>query len=76
MRKGRPKGSKNKLKGLPTNFACWYHTLKHAEYVEAFIERGNTKQKKEIKHFLKYCKKTEQEYFEKINGEEMLKRLK
>ena len=89
MPRGRPKGSKGKFSGEPHNFAFWKLTLKKPEVVNAFLERGSDKQKETIKEMLIYLKRGKKnlpyseikyavkdlEFFERINGEEILKEL-
>ena len=76
-KRGRPKGSKNKYSSsLPNNITCWYWVLSKPENVKAFMNRGNDKQKEEIKECLIYWKGSNWRFFEKINGEELLKKLR
>ena len=61
---------------LPNNLACWMWTFERPEEVNAFIERGNEKQHKEMKQCLIYLKGKDERLFEKVNGKEILKRLR
>jgi hypothetical protein len=70
--RGRPKGS---LKGSPHNLAWWRWTLDSSD-VEAFIERGDKRHKMDMKYVLNYLKTKEPRFFEKVNGKEILRRLK
>lgn len=74
-KRGRKKGSKNKFKGIPENFYYWRITVGQ-EVINDFLERGSEYQKELIKHTLDYLKANEPEYFEEVNGEEILRRLK
>lgn len=76
MIRGRKKGSKNKTSGEPSNLAFWKITLKRPEEVNAFLERGSEKQKQTIKEILIYLKRKDKEFFERANGEEILKEIK
>ena len=71
--RGRPKGS---IKGSPHNLAWWKWTLVKPEEVTAFIERGNEQQRANMKCILKHLRVNEPEFFEKINGKEIVRRLK
>ena len=66
---------KYKYSGEPHNLIFWKFTLKRPESVNAFLERGSKKQKNEIKNILLYLKKYQPEFFEEVNGEEIIKRL-
>lgn len=76
IKRGRKKGSKNKTSGEPHNFAFWKITLKRPEEVNAFLERGSEQQKTTIKEILVYLKRADIDFFERVNGEEILKELK
>lgn len=73
---GRPKIEKNSLYDAPHNYSFWKHTLIYPENRNTFLERGSEQQKKTIKEIVLYIKSHEPEFFEKINGEEILERLK
>lgn len=87
IKKGRKKGSKNKLFGEPCNFTYWKTVLKNRETLNAFLDRGSDKQRDKIKEVLIYLKRAEKkgkefrtkfeqadiEFFKKYNGEEILK---
>lgn len=75
IKRGRKKGSKNKYYGEPHNFAFWKITLKRREEVNAFLDRGSDKQKQSIKEILMYLKRVDEEFFERVNGEEILKEI-
>lgn len=72
---GRKKGSKNRYSGEPKNFAFWKLTLKNKEEVNAFLARGSKEQKDTIKEILKYIKRVDIDFFDKVNGKEILKEL-
>ena len=74
--RGRPKIEKNVTYDAPHNYAFWKCTLKNPETVNAFLERGSKKQKETIKEIVWYIKRYDPDYFEEINGEEILKELK
>jgi hypothetical protein len=67
---------KRTFKGYPHNYIFWLHTLKFSNDVYVFLEKGNQRQKNEIKHSLVYLKKQDEHLFKKVNGEELLKELK
>jgi len=73
---GRKKGSKNKQRGIPSNLAFWKLTLKNPEEVNAFLERGSISQKETIKNILVYLKRKDKDFFEEVNGEDILKEIK
>lgn len=75
-KRGRKKGTKNKYLGEPRNYAFWKFTLKNRETLNAFLERGSDNQKETIKEIVSYLKRYDPEFFEKINGDEILKELK
>ncbi len=75
LKRGRKKGSKNKYSGEPHNLGFWKITLKRPEEVNAFLERGSNQQKETIKEILDYLKRFDPEFFERVNGEEILKEL-
>lgn len=75
-KRGRKKGSKNTFYGEPSNLAFWKFELKNPETVNAFLERGSIQQKETIKDILKYLKRKEPDFFERINGQKIVKRLK
>ena len=74
--RGRKKGSKNRSLGEPHNYAFWKSTLKNKEEVNAFLARGSKEQKDTIKEILKYIKRVDIDFFDKVNGKEILKELK
>ena len=61
---------------LPTNLNYWINVLRSPENVEAFIKRGDIRQKEEIRAVFKYCKVYEQDIFEELNGKDILGRIK
>lgn len=61
---------------LPSNLAFWKLSLTHPEEVEAFIIKGNKRQHACIIRVLKYVKQFDKEYFEKVNGIDILRRIK
>jgi hypothetical protein len=75
LKRGRKKGSKNKHSGEPHGYAFWKETLKKQETVNAFLERGSKQQKETIKEIVTYLKRHDPDYFERINGEEILKEI-
>ena len=90
IKRGRKKGSKNKSFDQPHNLGFWKITLKRPEEVNAFLERGSDKQKATIKEILLYLKRGKKtpvefrskfeeadiQFFERVNGKEILKELK
>jgi hypothetical protein len=76
IKRGRKKGSKNKSLEAPKNLGFWKITLKRPEEVNAFLERGSEQQKTTIKEILIYLKRADIDFFEKVNGEEILKELR
>jgi len=73
---GRKKGTKNKQKGIPTNFGFWVNILRNKKYLEDFISRGDKRQKSEIRYTLNYARKFEPEIFEELTGKDILRRMK
>ena len=73
IKKGRKKSS---LKGRPNNLYWWRFTLLKPEEANAFVEKGDKRQKMDMKYALKFLKTSEPKFFEKINGKELLKKLK
>lgn len=61
---------------MPTNLAFWRWTLAKEKDVNSFLERGTEQQLKNMLHALQYFKRMEDEYFEQINGKEIIKKLK
>lgn len=74
--KGRKKGSRNKRKGLPNNMNYWRFVFQKEEDVNAFLSRGDKRQKNDMKDVLTYFKKHDSEFFNEINGQKILKELK
>lgn len=88
-KRGRPKGNKKTIKqkknmtklvkkfkkGEPTNYVFWKGMLKD-NLVQQFIDRGNAEQKITIKKVLKFLKVDDCEFFDEINGQNLLKQLK
>lgn len=72
-KRGRSKGS---LKSIPHNITWWKWTLLKPSEIIAFIEKGDNRQKNDMRSVLRYLKLSEPEFFEKINGKEILRRLK
>ena len=70
-KRGRKKGSKNRLKGLPENYSFWCGILK-SDHIKEFIKRGDQRQKQLIKHTLEYMKKEDPETFEYVKGNKIL----
>ena len=75
-KRGRKKGSKNIYSGEPHNLIFWKVTLKEPNSVNAFLERGSQKQKETIKEVLTYLKRFDRDFFDEVNGEEILKEIK
>lgn len=74
--RGRKKGSKNKHLREPHNFIYWKFILKDNKAINAFLERGSKQQKETIKDVLIYLKRFQPDFFEEVNGNEILERLK
>ena len=76
MKRGRKKGTKNRYAGEPHNFAYWKCILQEPDTVNAFLNRGSKVQKETIKEVVIYLKGFDPDFFEVVNGEEILKELK
>ena len=77
MGRGRPKGSKNKeFSNYPTNLDCWRFVLSNPENVSSFIKRGDERQHSEIRCCLNYWKKNDEYFYQRIDGDNILKQLK
>ena len=74
-KRGRKKGSKNYHSGEPRNYAFWYWTLRNREVTNAFLERGSVQQKESIKQIVSYAKRYNPDFYERINGKEILEKL-
>lgn len=74
-KRGRPKIVKFKDYDAPHNFYYWKWILKEPETVNAFLNRGSKQQKDIIKEILVYLKRADKDFFEKVNGEEVLKEI-
>jgi len=74
-KRGRKKGTKNISLGEPHNLSFWKITLKRPEEVHDFLTRGDSRQKEEIKNILLYLKRAEIDFFDDVNGEEILRKL-
>jgi len=59
----------------PNNLIFWKMTLKE-DKIQPFLDRGLKDQKKTIKNVLKYLKNMEPEFFEQVEGKQILKQLK
>lgn len=69
-KRGRPKGSKKEI----ANLQFWMGILKDNK-VQQFIDKGNVEQKGNIKNVLVYLKNMNPEFFEDINGKNLLNQL-
>lgn len=76
MKKLTIKQRKKLCSRRPTNFAYWRFTLINPKEVEAFLTRGNKRQHMCMVRVLNYVSRFDKEYFEKVNGESILRRLK
>ena len=61
---------------IPTNLSFWMCVLKNSDEVTDFLERGNQRQKRQMKQALSYCKNKYPEFFEDVNGKKLMKRMK
>jgi len=75
VRRGRKKGSKNKQSGRPVNFAFWKLVLSVPEELQDFLTRGSNRQKECIKNALVYLKGIDSEFFDDVNGKEILRSM-
>jgi len=75
VKRGRKKGTKNKYAGEPHNLVFWKFTLIKPETVNAFLNRGSIQQKETIKEIVSYLKRYDPDYFERVNGDKILKEL-
>lgn len=57
------------------NFVFWKGMLRDNN-VQYFIDQGNNKQKTTIINVLKYLKRIQPKFFERVNGKFILKQLK
>lgn len=73
-KRGRKKGGKNVAQ--PTNISCWIVTLKKPDEIDAFIKRGNDRQKADIVAVLKWLKIYDEELYDEVNGKEIMRRMK
>lgn len=82
MRKKKKKPTKTKktikklLSSQPTNYAFWLFELAKPTSVKAFLLKGNERQHSCMLRTLNYLKNDDQEHFDKVNGKEILKKLK
>ncbi len=85
QKRGRPKGNKGTKKNMiratklvgkkePTNYVFWKGMLRD-NLVQQFVDRGNKEQKITIKRVLKFLKEDDSEFFEEVNGKNLLKQL-
>ncbi len=70
-KRGRKKGSTKEL----SNLVFWKGMLKDNK-IQDFIDRGTKEQKTTIKNVLKYLKNIQPDFFEQVNGKNLLKQLK
>lgn len=75
IKRGRKKGSKNKYSGEPHNLIFWKVTLVNPNAMYQFLTRGGDRVKNEIKEIVSYLKRYQPEFFEKVNGDEILKEI-
>ena len=86
-KRGRKKGSKKtikqkrnmtrlvkKFKKEPTNYIFWKGMLRDNK-IQQFIDRGSVEQKTTIKQILKFLKVDDCEFFDEVNGQNLLKQL-
>ncbi len=64
-----------KFRKEPTNYIFWKGMLKDNK-VQQFIDRGNIEQKITIKKVLIFLKVDDCEFFDEVNGKNLLKQLK
>ncbi len=82
-KRGRPKITKKKQvratklvgKKEPTNYVFWKGMLRDNK-VQEFVDRGNAEQKLTIKKVLMFLKVDDCEFFDEVNGKNLLKQLK
>jgi len=70
------KRRKKLLSNIPSNLYFWRSVFKDKKQTQQFIERGNEKQHAQIIKILNYLRKFEKEYYEKINGKIIFRKLK
>lgn len=70
------KERKKLLGRMPTNYNFWRQSLSNPKDVNSFLERGNERQHTCMIRTLNWLRRYDKEYYEKINGKEILKRLK
>ena len=69
-KRGRKKGSTKEI----SNLIFWKGILRENK-VQQFIDRGSKEQKTTIKNVLKYLSNMQPEFFEQVNGKNLLKQL-
>ena len=74
-KRGRKKGSRNKSKGLPNNMNYWRFVFADKKAVDAFLQKGDKRQKTDMKDVLLYLKKYDSEFFHEVNGNKILKEI-
>ncbi len=60
----------------PHNLCFWKMTLKKPDEINDFLVRGNKRQKEEIKNVLLYLKRFDPDFFEDVEGENILEKIK
>lgn len=77
MKKPLSKKQRKKLfSRKPSNLAFWRWTVGCEKDVKAFLERGDERQVNCIIRTLNYLHKFDKDYFEEINGTELLEKFK
>jgi hypothetical protein len=72
---GRRKKSDTLYKDVPYNYCFWQDVLKNPNQIEEFFERGSKDQLKYMRNTLLYMKKYYDYQFQRVDGENILKRL-
>ena len=75
MKKNK-KTIKNRTRGEPNNYAFWRLVVSNWDEVMEFINRGDARQKGNVRDTLEYISKKNPEYFKEIKGRIIMKKLK
>lgn len=73
--RGRPKGSTKNSSGEPHNSNFWLTVLSNEEERNMFLKRASKERLLEMADTIKYLKRTDENFFEKINGQEILNKI-
>lgn len=70
------RGRKRLLSSVPSNYSFWRCVLKNKNEVDKFINKGDERQHSCMIRTVNYLRKFDNEFYNEINGKEILKRLK